>query len=181
MFDHAPPTAGEVRALAHQLLTWADQLSVRPVPASALSEEDRRELALTRAEAAREEAWLRSQVFAGIPFGNANWDIMLELFIREMTGFRVSVGDLVDGNHRPRELVIRCVDALEELGLAGRNFDRFDRRLAWLSLTPDGKQGMVRFLLDSAGFVRPRAEGPGVAGSSGQNGEETPASLSHSA
>lgn len=172
MFDHAPPTAGEVRALAHQLLTWADQLSARPVLAATLSEEDQHELALARAEAAREEASLRSRIFTGVPFGNANWEIMLELFIREMTGFRVSLGDLVDEDSLPGEMVVRCVDALQEFGLVEKVVDRFDRRIARLALTPAGKQGMTRFLLQSASSSRPHAVGPGGAGFPGPDSEE---------
>lgn len=164
MFDHAPPTAGEVRALAHQLLSWAEQLSAMPAPTSALSEEDRHELALAQAEAARREARLRARIFAGVPFGNANWDVLLELYIREMMGFRVSLDDLVAENLLPRELVVRCVDALEELGLVEKVSDRFDRRVNWLVLSAAAKQGMTRLLLESARTVRPRHDSPTSAG-----------------
>lgn len=180
MFDHAPPTAGEVRALAHQLLTWAEQLSTIPAPASALSEEDRHELALAQAEAARRKGRLRSRIFAGVPFGNANWEVMLELFIREMTGFRVSVDDLVAEDLLPRELVVRCADALEEFGLIEKVSDRFDRRIAWLSLSVAGKQGMTRFLLEAARSDRSHAEGLSGSGRPPRDGE-APAPLSCSA
>lgn len=181
MFDHAPPTAGEVRALAHQLLSWAEELTAMPAPATAWSEDDRRELALSQAEAARREARLRARIFAGVPFGNANWEIMLELFIREMSGFRVAADDLVGENLLPLELVMRSVDALEEFGLVEKAFDRFDRRICWLSLSDAGKQGMARFLLDSVRSARPRPEGLSAGRSVPADDDDSPAPFSRSA
>jgi hypothetical protein len=179
MFDHAPPTAGEVRALAHQLLTWAEQLSAMPSRSSALSEEDRHELALARAETARLESRLRSRIFAGVPFGNVNWDLMLELFIREMTGFRVSVDDLLAEDLFPRDLVVRSLDALAELSLVEKVADRFDRRVAWITLSAAGKQGMIRFLLEAPHSNHARRQ-EGEASPLSSHERETSAQLSRS-
>src|SRR5688500_15410868 len=59
MFENAPPRAGDVRALAHQLLNWADHLSDRPDPARELTEEGRHDLILGLALATREARRLR--------------------------------------------------------------------------------------------------------------------------
>ncbi|HWK41662.1 MAG TPA: hypothetical protein VNR60_06985 [Croceibacterium sp.] len=150
MSDTAPPTPGEVRALAHQLLTWAEQLSALPPRVAALSDDDRHEFVLSRAETLRREARLRARLFPGVPFGNANWDLALELFVREMAGFRVSLEDLAGDDILPREVIVRCVDSLAELGFVDQVSDRFDSRISWISLSDAGKKSMTRFLLESA-------------------------------
>ena len=82
-----PPSAGEVRALAHQLLSWADHLSTRLARGRLeLSEEDQHDLLITVAEAMRGTRRVRSRIFPDVPLGNANWAVLLDLFIRELNG-----------------------------------------------------------------------------------------------
>ena len=157
MFDQTPPRAGDVRALAHQLLTWADHLSDRSDPARELTEEDRHDLVLVLAMSLREARRLRAQIFAGVPLGNPNWDVMLDLFIQEMNGFRTSLDHLALTGDLPAPVVYESVDALAQLGLLERTPDRFDTRVFWLSLTVAGRQGMFDLFVKSAEFVRPIA------------------------
>jgi hypothetical protein len=63
MCDSAPPRAAEVRALAHQLLSWADHLSDRPDLTGELTEEGRHDLVLGLATALREARRLRAEIF----------------------------------------------------------------------------------------------------------------------
>jgi hypothetical protein len=70
MFDTTPPRAGDVRALAHQLLSWADQLSERPDLTTELTEEGRHDLVLGLAGALRDARRLRAEIFPRIPFSN---------------------------------------------------------------------------------------------------------------
>jgi DNA-binding MarR family transcriptional regulator len=155
MFDNAPPRAGDVRALAHQLLSWADHLSVRPDPARELTEEGRHDLILGLALATREARRLRAQIFFGVPLRNPNWDVMLDLFIQEMNGFRTSLDHLALNGDLPATTVHESVDVLTKLGLLERTTDRFDNRVAWLSLTVAGRQGMFDLLEQATAFVRP--------------------------
>jgi hypothetical protein len=62
MFDTAPPRAGDVRALPHQLLSWADHLSDRPSFTRELTEEGRHDLELGLATALREVHRLRAEI-----------------------------------------------------------------------------------------------------------------------
>jgi hypothetical protein len=158
-----PPSAGEVRALAHQLLSWADQLTARPPARSTLSEDEKHDLVLGLAEATRHAAQLRLRVFPGTPFACPVWDVMLDLFIREMNGFRVSLDHLSLEGDTPAAAVYRAVEILAERGLVERAQDRFDARVVWLSLSGKGKQGMTELLLQAAEFVRPYAAGVGQA------------------
>lgn len=158
MSENAPPSAGEVRALAHQLLAWADQLLLRPVTDGPLSEDDRHDLILGVAEAMREVNTLRKQLF-DMPFGNPNWDVMLEVFIRDANGYPVTTDQVASESRLPALTVQRSVELLAARGLMVRTPDRYDTLVEWLSLSPRGKRGMTELLLRTAGFVRPHAEG----------------------
>lgn len=155
MFDDAPPRAGDVRALAHQLLSWADHLSDRPDPARELTEEGRHDLVLGLATALREAYRVRAAIFPGAPFGNANWDVVLDLFIQEMNGFRTSLDHLALTGDLPAPTVYEAVNTLAKIGLLERMPDRFDDRVVWLSLTVTGRQGVFDLFAQSAEFIRP--------------------------
>jgi DNA-binding MarR family transcriptional regulator len=157
MFDDAPPRAGDVRALAHQLLSWADHLSERPDLARQLTEEGRQDAVLGLATALREARRLRAVIFAGISLGNPNWDVMLDLFIQEMNGYRTSLDHLALTGDLPAPTVYDSVDQLDRLGLLERSPDRFDTRVYWLTLTPAGRQGMLDLFTRSAECVQPIA------------------------
>lgn len=159
MFDSAPPRAGDVRALARQLLSWADHLSDRPDLTSELTEEGRHDLVLGLATALREARRLRAEIFPRIPFGNPNWDVMLDLFIQEMNGFRTSLDHLALTGDLPAPTVYESVRELARLGLIDRTPDRFDNRVSWLALTVKGRQGMFDLFAQSAEVVRPIAGG----------------------
>ena len=157
MLDSAPPRAGDVRALAHQLLSWADHLSDRPGPAGELTEAGRHELVLGLATALRDARRLRAEIFPRVPLGNPNWDVMLDLFIQEMNGFRTSLDHLALTGDLPAPIVYESVNELARLGLIDRTPDRFDDRVAWLSLTVTGRQGMFDLFDQSAEIVSPIA------------------------
>jgi DNA-binding MarR family transcriptional regulator len=159
MFDTTPPRAGDVRALAHQLLSWADQLSERPDLTTELTEEGRHDLVLGLAGALRDARRLRAEIFPRIPFSNPNWDVMLDLFIQEMSGFRTSLDHLALTGDLPAPTIYDSVDTLARLGLVARTADRFDNRVFWLSLTGAGRQAMFELFAQSAEIVRPIAGG----------------------
>ena len=157
MHDTAPPSAGEVRALAHQLMTWAEHLSAGAAPAREPGEEDSHDFVLGLALATREARRLRAEIFAGVPFRNAAWDVMLDLFIQEMNGFRTSLDHLALTGDLPAAVIYENVESLSRLGLIERTPDRFDNRVVWLSLTIVGRQGLFDLFAQSAELVRPVA------------------------
>jgi hypothetical protein len=157
MSDSVPPRAGDVRALAHQLLSWADHLSDRPGLAGELTEEGRHDLVLGLATTLREARRLRVGIFPQIPFGNPNWDVMLDLFIQEMNGFRTSLDHMALTGDLSAPIVYESIHELVRLSLVARTPDRFDNRVLWLSLTVAGRQGMFDLFAQSAEFVRPIA------------------------
>lgn len=157
MFDDAPPSAGEVRAMAHQLMVWADHMVARPAPGRDLSSEQQHDLILAAAHAIRETSVLRSRLF-DMPFANPNWDVLLELFIRDANGYRVTADQLALGGEIPAATVHCCLDVLAARGLIERTPDRFDPNVKWLTLSPVGKQCMVDFMLQTARFFSPCLE-----------------------
>jgi hypothetical protein len=155
MFDKPSPSAGEVRALAHQLLSWADHLSVRVAVSRELSEEDRHDLLITVAEAMRGTRRERARIFPDVPLGNSNWDVLLDLFIRELNGHRTSLAQMAVGDELPVAAVHAAVDILARCGLVDHAV-RPDSGARWLTLTPRGKQGMFELLQEIADLVRMR-------------------------
>lgn len=155
MFKDAPPSAGEVRALAHQLLSLADHLSTRLEPGREMSEEDRHDLVLGLALAMRETRRIRTATFSGVSLGNPCWEVLLDLFIQEMNGFRTSLDHMALTGDLPAAIVYDSVQTLARHRLLERTPDRFDSRVIWLSLTVAGRQGLFDLLEQSAEFVRP--------------------------
>ena len=157
MFEDAPPSAGEVRALAHQLMQWANRLTAQPEESRELTEEARHGLILGLALVTREGRRLRNGIFLGAPLGNPHWDVMLDLFIQEMNGFRTSLDHLALTGDLPALAIYDSVDTLVRQGLIERTADRFDNRVFWLALSQTGRQGMFDLMEQSAEFVRPIA------------------------
>lgn len=155
MIEARPPNAGEVRALAHQLLAWANQLVTAPSDERALSEDERQELALVLAEAGRAISRLRARIFSDIDFAGPAWDMMLEIFIREAQGYRISLEQLSAAGSWPPLTVHGRVNMLIDKQLVERRSGAPGTRDVWLSLTHEGKRKMTDFLLKSARIARP--------------------------
>jgi DNA-binding MarR family transcriptional regulator len=165
MFEAKPPSAGEVRALAQQLLSWADQLALAPPEDHALSEEQLQESVLALAIAGRDIARLRARIFPDTDFASSGWDVMLEIFIRGAQGHCVSLEQLSTEDGWPPLAVHRSVNMLIDKRLVDRSYKDSDTRDVWLSLTSTGQQKMASFLLESARFSRP----PNLAGAGPAN------------
>ena len=156
MFEDAPPSAGAVRALAHQLLSWANHLTIAPEIGNEMTDEERHDLVLRITIAVRETCRLRARIFPGAPFGNPIWEAMRELFIQEMNGFRTSLDNLSHSGELPAATVCDAVETLVSLGLVERATDRFDSCTQWLSLSVRGRQGMFDLFSSAADFLLPR-------------------------
>ena len=154
--ESAHPSAGDVRALAHQLLSLADQLAAGPQINRVLADADRHELVLTLATAARAITRLRVRIFPDVGFANPSWAIMLEIFIREANGYRVSLDQLTAEDDLPPLTAYRCVNLLIDKGLVERHGTRPGQEAVSLALTLQGKRKMMELLLESAEYARHR-------------------------
>jgi hypothetical protein len=156
MVKNAPPSAGDVRALAQQLMAWADHLAAGPHLNRVLADADRHELVLALATAARAITRLRTRVFPDVGFANPAWAIMLEIFIREANGYRVSLDQLIAEDDLPQLTAYRCLNQLIDRGLVERSDGKTHNDAVWLCLTLVGKRKMMELLLESAEYARRR-------------------------
>ena len=156
MVKNAPPSAGDVRALAHHLLSWAEHLAAGPQLNRVLADADRNELVLVLATAARAIARLRTRIFPDVGFANPAWAIMLEIFIREANGYRVSLDQLTAEDDLPQLTAYRSLNLLIDKGLIERSEGKTHNDAVWLSLTLQGKRKMMELLFESAEYARRR-------------------------
>ena len=161
MSEKAPPSAGEVRALANQLLSWADHLSTRAAAETLLTDEEQRELAIGLAEASRDAALLRARFFPGVQFGNVVWDVILEQFVRTEKGFRVSLDRLALEYEAPADAIRRSIQELRQQGLVIETPDRFNPQVTWLSLSDEGSRRVTALLFEAGRFIHARTRALG--------------------
>ena len=91
---------------------------------------------------------LRPRVFsdAGL-FGEPAWDMLLDLFIAEADGKRLSVTAACIGSAVPTSTALRWLVILEERGLVRRENDPTDARRVFLNLTSEGYAKMASYFL----------------------------------
>lgn len=82
----------------------------------------------------------RERIFPPGLFGDPAWDILLDLFVAEARGNRVSVTDACLAAAVPMTTALRWVRQLESVGLVVRRADERDARRAWLVLTQRGTE-----------------------------------------
>jgi DNA-binding MarR family transcriptional regulator len=88
----------------------------------------------------------RSKYFDSALFGEPAWDILLDLFIAEKEGRRVSVTSACIGAAVPPTTALRWILVLENEELIWREDDPKDARRAFLYLTPKAYTQMVEYL-----------------------------------
>jgi DNA-binding MarR family transcriptional regulator len=77
----------------------------------------------------------RLAAFPGARLGDPGWDIMLDLYVSQGTGQRVSVSDACVSAGVPISTALRHVNSLVELGYVSRLQDRSDQRRTFLQMT----------------------------------------------
>lgn len=111
---------------------------------------------IVMAKAIYEARRARCRHFGGLDlFGEAAWDILLDVFIRQGEGEKVSVKSACVGSGVPASTALRWLNVLEFHGLLMSEDDPDDQRRRLLSLTPHGLRTMTDCLAEFAG---PRPE-----------------------
>lgn len=137
--------AHELREMGNRLLMLAEMQEAgtdrpRTTPGTSdyvlerTNEGDLRNLA--RAEYAARRSRVRF-LPAGL-FGEAAWDIMLDLFIANLGGSRVSLKAACIASALPETTAYRWIDVLIAMDLAQKSPDLADKRRCWLELTATG-------------------------------------------
>jgi DNA-binding MarR family transcriptional regulator len=85
---------------------------------------------------------LRDQHFGTGLFEDPAWDILLDLFAAELEGTQVSVSSLCIAASVAPTTALRWISKLVDSGLLVRRPDPFDRRRAFMELSPTAAQAM---------------------------------------
>jgi DNA-binding MarR family transcriptional regulator len=162
MIENAPPSAGEVRAFASQLMAWADKLTSAHRPCHLLADADRHEFVVAQAEAASQAARLRAEMFPEAGFVSPAWRLLLEIFLLEARGHRVFLDHLSERVEMPVLAVLGAVNGLIEKGLVERRAADGDARAVQLAMSFIGWQKMTDLMLQCAGHPE-MIESPSLA------------------
>ncbi|MDO7843484.1 hypothetical protein [Sphingomonas immobilis] len=88
---------------------------------------------------------LRDQYFESGLFEDPAWDILLDLFAAELERAQVSVSSLCIAAAVAPTTALRWIAKMTEAGLLIRHPDPFDRRRAFMGLSPTALEGMRRY------------------------------------
>lgn len=80
----------------------------------------------------------------------AAWQMLLDLFVAEQLGHRVSVTDLALAAQVPKSTGLRIASQLVDDGLAIREADPLDRRRHWMRLADTTREQLDTYLVDAA-------------------------------
>lgn len=112
---------------------------------------------------------LRDKFFPSVFFGEAAWDILIELFILDLQDRRSTVKRACAASAIPHTTALRWISILFDEKLISRSTERGDRRVVWLSLTPKGNEAIRGFILArEALFNRPSPEFMLITGGRGR-------------
>ena len=92
----------------------------------------------------------RREFFDGDLFGEPAWDILLDLYICEKKGERVSITAACLGAGVPETTALRWLKQLEKGGLLLREADRRDARRSFIRLSELGYAKMTAYLKPTA-------------------------------
>ncbi|MGN6376909.1 MAG: hypothetical protein ACTHMG_15345 [Sphingomonas sp.] len=88
---------------------------------------------------------LRDQFFAPGLFEDPAWDMLLDLYAAELEDRAVSVSSLCIAAAVAPTTALRWIGKLTDAGLFERRPDPFDRRRAFMALTPTARDGMLGY------------------------------------
>lgn len=135
--------ADEMRRMADQIIRQAREGTLSGERADDEHWTDKR---LARiADAIYRERRRRREHFA-VHFAEPQWNILLDLFMQEVRGKRVSITSACIAADVPSSTALRALDELSAKGLISREPDSADKRRAWVTLTPEGMESMRRYL-----------------------------------
>jgi DNA-binding MarR family transcriptional regulator len=140
-----------LRRLARALRTaaTADKASSRDAAGASarLERHGRGSDSRERSEARREylARRRRESLFGSDLFSDPAWDVLLDLFVAQGEGRRVSVKSACIAAAAPQTTALRYINRLIEAGLVERSPHPTDRRSCLLELTRSGEERMVRY------------------------------------
>lgn len=158
MSNSARSTRERLRELAHEISLLAAEQEEDRIPALIRnpkpSGEDYRDTWwLTEATKLREFRRLREKHFPAYFFGEPAWNMLIDLFIEDIQGRRVSVTSAGIASRGPPTTALRWIALMHGEGLVERQASATDRRRTWLSLTPKGSSMIKKYILTLNGLA----------------------------
>jgi hypothetical protein len=88
---------------------------------------------------------LRQESFGGI-IHDAPFNLLIDMYLSELTNRRVTVGDACIASRAPQTTALRAIQTLIDGGTIQRTDDMNDNRRKLLSLTDKGRDQVTRFV-----------------------------------
>lgn len=98
---------------------------------------------------------MRDQFFGAGLFEDPAWDMLLDLFAADLERSRVSVSSLCIAAAVAPTTALRWIQRMTEAGLFLREADPFDRRRAFVTLSPGAREGMNAYWAAAARLSAP--------------------------
>ena len=89
---------------------------------------------------------VRERYFKRAMFGEPAWDILLVLYIADLSGTRQTIGKLAEWIETPLTTAVRWIGYLEKERLVERQPHPTDKRTVYIQLLPKGRQAMGEYL-----------------------------------
>jgi DNA-binding MarR family transcriptional regulator len=138
--------AREAARLMQLLSGAASELSADPDLLPPVGEGPDRADLLARARIVIKGRRMRGRYFSPAIFGEPAWDILLVLYIADVSGDRQTIGKLAEWIVTPPSTVMRWVGYLERERLVERHAHPTDRRIMFIRLTDKGRSGLDGYL-----------------------------------
>lgn len=132
-------------AAAYRLLEQNDGVPALDFDKEGPSPSQDRELALLAREMINERR-ARDRMLGSSLFGEPAWEILLDLFVSQVEGQKVSVSNACDASEAPSTTGLRYLASLTRAGLVDRYDGPNDRRLIYVSLSDEGLHLMRWYL-----------------------------------
>lgn len=118
---------------------WVEEAAarLRPLPREAV---DRYAARLLKVRS------MRAELLGAAIFQDLAWDMLLDLYVREAEGRRVSITSLTIASGGAPTTALRHLDKLLTHGLVTRTADTEDGRRSWISLTAASRAAITELL-----------------------------------
>lgn len=134
----------EVGRIASTLARLATTPELRAVPCEKVTPEISPEIVRAVICARR----LREKFFSADLFADPVWDMLLDLFHAQLSGFRVSVSSLCIAAAVPATTALRWLKIMTDKGLVIRHADPFDGRRMFVELSPQASLALQSYFSD---------------------------------
>jgi DNA-binding MarR family transcriptional regulator len=89
---------------------------------------------------------LRAELLGMAKVGDADWNMLLDLYLNDQRGRRVYISSLCMASGVPQSSALRHINMLETQGLVSIQADDCDKRRRWVTLTAGARARLDEYL-----------------------------------